>query len=204
MHQLSLGKRQGKSGFTESSSGTQLTDKHQKQEHTWNPFLSQEWNAFFQLGFTDFKPPLQDLDAYFKKKKAAIFHGDVTSAHFCSSAVSAQGTQSSCLTRGTHCLPFSNNPLGIILGLGLFQLSCLSPFPWCLGILLGSSGHRVSNFSALECSLQYLMSEVFREFSKQWLRRILRITGLHLPTVYPILFLYWEPRSSPKLMEFFT
>lgn len=151
-----------------------------------------------------FQASITRFGCLLEKKKAAILHGDVTSAHFCSSAVSAQGTQSSCLTRGTHCLPFSNNPLGIILGLGLFQLSCLSPFPWCLGILLGSSGHRVSNFSALECSLQYLMSEVFREFSKQWLRRILRITGLHLPTVYPILFLYWEPRSSPKLMEFFT
>lgn len=66
----------------------------------------------------------------------------------------------------TYCLPFSKNPLGIILGLGLLQLSPWSPFTWCSGIFLGGTGHRVSNFSALQCSLQYLMSEVFRELRK--------------------------------------
>lgn len=49
----------------ESNTGNQLSSKHQEQEHALNPVLSQEWNAFFHLGSTDLKPPLQDLDAYF-------------------------------------------------------------------------------------------------------------------------------------------
>lgn len=124
MHQLSLGKRQGKRGFTESSTSTQLTDKHQKIRAHLKSFSFSGMKCLLPVRIHRFQASITRFGCLLKKKKAAILHGDVTSARFCSSAVSAQGTQSSCLTRGPYCLPFSNNPLGIILGLGLFQLSC--------------------------------------------------------------------------------
>lgn len=52
-----------------------------------------------------------------EKKIAAILHGGDTTACFCSTALSPQG---SCLISSTYCLPFPKNPLGVILGLGLF------------------------------------------------------------------------------------
>lgn len=70
-----------------NSTGNQLTNKLQEQEHALNPVLSQEWNAFFHLGFTDLKPPLQDLDAYsLKKTSCHTLYGDDTSTCFCTAA----------------------------------------------------------------------------------------------------------------------
>lgn len=55
-----LGKKE-RLGVKESSTGDQLP-------HALNPDLSQDWNTFFHLEFTDLKPLLPHLDAYFKPK----------------------------------------------------------------------------------------------------------------------------------------
>lgn len=158
--QLSLGESCGKTlGFTESSTGNRFTNKHQEQEHPLNPFLAVKCHLPFRL--PRFETSIARFRCLLEKKTTnnklsqSLWRSIavLVSAPQLSSSEYSGNTglnQSSCLTGCKSCPPFPKNALGIILGLGLFQLSPVeAPLPDVQVFLEGGSGNRVTNVSAL-------------------------------------------------------
>lgn len=129
MRQLTLGERE-RLGFTESSTGNQLTNKHQIGACLKSCSFPGV-KCLLPLRIHRFEASITRYGCLLLKKTSChTLYGDDTNTCFCTAAQQSQvlientGLQMILLSiKCKYSPPFPKNALGIIWGLGLFQVS---------------------------------------------------------------------------------